>query len=133
MVSAIRRMVFSSLLLVAACSGTMQGVIRGQGTPVTISYEQGVDHDIYSTMIDGERFVGKAVPASSQSAWGWNYSTNSSLLLTSMSGEFVATLIGDNGSTMRCRMNYADSTGFTSMGGVGECRHSNGKIIDIVW
>ena len=29
----------------------------------------------------------------------------------------VAVLFGDKGSTMRCNMNYADSSGFTTMGG----------------
>ena len=30
-------------------------------------------------------------------------------------------------------MQYADSSGFTPTGDVGECLHSDGRVIDVVW
>jgi hypothetical protein len=33
----------------------------------------------------------------------------------------------------RCLMQYADSMGITNFGGVGECVHSDGSRLDIVW
>ncbi len=104
-----------TLALLAACSGTIDGVIRGEGGRVTFRYEQGMDRDFYEAIIDGERFKGQAVRAYARS------------------GNFVAVMFGDRGSTIRCKMNYADSSGFTSMGGVGICRHSDGRIFDVMW
>ena len=30
-------------------------------------------------------------------------------------------------------MQYADTTGLILFGGVGECVHSDGSVIDVVW
>lgn len=125
--------VLSITLAVAGCSGTMQGVVRGEGTAVQFHYEQGVDRDYYTLVMGGETFKGQAVYADATTGFGWNTSTNASAIVTTTSGNMIATLFGDKGSTMRCNMNYADSTGFTTMGGVGACQHSNGKIIDVMW
>ncbi|WP_149786260.1 hypothetical protein [Lutimaribacter pacificus] len=121
--------------IVAGCSGTMQGVVRGEGTPVQFQYEQGVDRDFYRTSIDGESFSGQAVNAGATSGVGTVFANGATgtVLVTSSSGNFVAVLMGDRGSTMRCQMNYADSSGFTSMGGVGICQHSDGRVIDVTW
>lgn len=113
----------------------MQGVVRGEGTPVQIQYEQGIDRDTYRTTIDGESFAGQAVNAGATTGVGTVLAGGSTTtVLSSMtSGNFVAVLLGNRGSTMRCQMNYADSSGLTSMGGVGVCNHSDGRIIDITW
>lgn len=119
-------------LILVGCSGTMQGVIRGEGTRVQFEYEQGIDRDLYSAVVDGEKFKGQAVYADARTGWAMGANGNSAML-TSTSGNIVATLFGDKGSTMRCNMNYADSTGFTTMGGVGVCQHSDGRLIDVMW
>ncbi|WP_209079492.1 hypothetical protein [Shimia sp. R9_3] len=111
----------------------MQGIIRGEGTPVEFNYEQGVDTDHYTAVVDGEKFSGKAVNASSSSGYAWDFDANSPTYFETSSGSFVATLFGDQGSTMRCQMNYADNSGFTALGGVGVCQHSDGKVIDVMW
>ena len=49
------------------------------------------------------------------------------------SGNFVVVLIVDKGSSMRCSMNYADSSGFTTPGGVGLYNLSDGWVIDVTW
>ncbi len=121
--------------LVTGCSGTMQGVVRGEGTPVQFTYEQGMDRDFYSATIDGESFSGQAIDAGATSGVGTVYSGGGfgTVVTTNSSGNFVAVLMGDRGSSMRCQMNYADSSGLTSMGGVGICQHSDGRIIDVTW
>ncbi len=124
------------ILVTASCSGTMQGVIRGEGTPVQFQYEQGMDRDFYTATIDGENFSGQAVDAGASSGYGNVYTTDGgigSIFTTTTSGNFVAVMMGDKGSSMRCQMNYADSSGFTSVGGVGICKVSDGRIIDITW
>ncbi|WP_204114157.1 hypothetical protein [Shimia biformata] len=119
-------------VLLAGCAGEMTGVVRGSGTPVKIAYEQGMDHDVYVMQLAGETYRGKAVPANSQSGYGWT-STGDAIFGSTTSGAFVATLLGNKGSSMRCQMNYADSSGFTTAGGVGLCKTSKGQTIDIVW
>ncbi|GEM_PF-3082885 len=52
---------------------------------------------------------------------------------TNYTGDFVAVLLGSRGSSLSCQLQYADSSGFTTSGGVGVCQHSDGRLIDIVW
>lgn len=113
----------------------MQGVVRGKGTPVQFQYEQGMQTDTYTTVIDGETFIGKAVFADARTGIGYGIGggATATFIGTSYSGNLVATLLGNRGSTMRCNMNYADSSGYTPSGGVGVCQHSDGRIIDVLW
>ena len=125
----------STLALLVACGGTMDGVVRGEGTRVAFQYEQGMDRDFYEATIDGEHFKGQAVQADAQTGVGVGFAAGKTIpvITSSASGNIVAVMFGDRGSTMRCNMNYADSSGFTSTGGVGICQHSDGRIIDIMW
>jgi hypothetical protein len=131
-----------SLALAGCMGGKMGGVISG-GQSITMNYEQGMSSDSYSTTIDGEYFEGKAVMVDATttfgSAFGSAYSAygatslNTSGFAFSSSGKVKAVLIGSRGSSLKCLMNYADSSGFTSAGGVGECIHSDGRQLDFVW
>ena len=132
----VRAVLFAAVgVMLAGCSGTMQGVVRGEGTRVQFQYEQGVDRDFYKTALDGENFSGQAINTGATSGVGTVFtgSTIGTVITSSTSGNFVAVLLGDRGSTMRCQMNYADSSGLTSMGGVGLCQHSDGRVIDVTW
>ena len=60
------------ILVTASCSGTMQGVIRGEGTPVQFQYEQGMDRDFYTATIDGENFSGQALDPAGNSRFVFN-------------------------------------------------------------
>ena len=135
-----------SLALAGCMGGKMGGVISGGqsgGQSITMNYEQGMSSDTYSTTIDGEYFEGKAVMVDATttfgSAFGSAYnaygatSLNTSGFAFSSSGKVKAILIGSRGSSLKCLMNYADSSGFTSAGGVGECIHSDGRQLDFVW
>jgi hypothetical protein len=119
------------VLILSACSGNMQGVVRGTGQPVAFAYEQGMSSDSLTATIDQEVFAGKAVMRGNSTTIG-NIGL-STLVASNYTGDFVATLIGNRGSTLSCQLQYADSSGFTTAGGVGVCQHSDGKLIDIVW
>lgn len=114
-----------------ACAGTMQGTVRGTGQPVSFAYEQGMSSDSLTAEIDGEAFAGKAVMRGASTTVATI--GTSTLIGSSYTGDFVATLIGNRGSTLSCQLQYADSSGYTTAGGVGVCKHSDGRVIDIVW
>ena len=129
--------------VVGGCAGTMQGIVRGEGTRLQFAYEQGMMSYTYTVEIDGEVFSGRSVMVDSgetfATAFGTTFAATSStsssatVIASSTSGRFKATLLGNRGSTLRCLMQYADSSGFTTSGGVGECIHSDGRVIDVVW
>lgn len=129
----------ASLALLTACGGTMQGVVRGIGTPVKFTYEQGMTSDTLTAVIGNESFKGKAVQTGASSTYatgittGYGRTANTSIFGSSSTGAAAATLLGSKGSTLTCQLQYADSSGFTTMGGVGVCRHSDGRVIDVVW
>ena len=125
----------STLVFLVACGGTMDGVVRGEGTRLTFLYKQGMDRDFYEATIDGEHFKGQAVQADARTSVGVGLAAGTTIpvITSSASGNIVAVMFGDRGSTMRCHMNYADSSGFTPIGGVGICHHSDGRTIDIMW
>lgn len=140
--------VFVAVLL-AGCSGTMNGMIRGSGQIVQVQYEQGALTDSLTLqMPDGEIFKGKAVPVGRSvtstntfgsatayssrgtvaSGFGSGFGTS-----TSSNGQFQALLFGNKGSSMKCQLQYADAKGLTTAGGVGTCEASTGKVIDLQW
>lgn len=131
------------LLSLAACSGTMQGVVRGTGKPVQFSYEQGLDSDTLTANIDGENFRGKSVMRGASTTIGTGFGTamaggtsafgTTTIMGSTTTGDFVAVLIGNKGSSLSCQLQYADSSGFTTSGGVGVCQHSDGRVVDVIW
>jgi hypothetical protein len=120
----------------------MQGVVRGTGEPVPFQYEQGVSSDNLTAVVGGETFKGKAVMRGASTTVGTGFGTvysgvttvsaTSTVVGSSYTGDVVATLLGSQGSTLSCQLQYADSSGFTSAGGVGVCQHSDGRIVDVV-
>ena len=115
----------------AACSGTMDGVVRGDGTRVELQYEQGLHRDYFTAVVDGESFKGQGVFAAANTSIGSGLGGIAAA--NSYGSNVVAVMFGNEASTMHCNLNYADSTGFTSAGGIGVCEHSDGRIIDVIW
>ena len=105
----------------------MQGTIRDDGIPVPFSYKPGAFADIYIAEIDGERFSGRAAPVGTKS---YRFPVSGSVYTAV--GNVYAIMRGNRGSTLRCVMQYADGTGFTTSGAHGECFHSDGRVIDVV-
>jgi len=123
------------LALLSGCAGEMTGQIRGTGERVVFAYEQGIGSDTYTATIGGEKFAGKAVMDGSTSGVGTVFGTgmDATLFGSTTTNKFVAVLLGDKGNSLNCQMRYADSSGFTTSGGVGVCQHSDGRMIDVVW
>lgn len=134
--------VFCLLPLAGCMGGKMAGVMTDKQA-VTMNYSQGMSSDTYSTIIDGEFFEGRAVLVDASttfsSAFGSAYSAYGSSAIStsghsfSSTGRVKAILLGNRGSSLKCLMNYADPSGFTTSGGVGECVHSDGRQIAFVW
>ncbi len=124
-----------AMIFLANCSGEMTGQIRGTGERVVFAYEQGIDSDSYSATIGNEKFVGKAVMDGSTSGVGTIFGSgmDAAIFGSTTTNRFVAVLLGDKGSSLNCQMRYADSSGFTTSGGVGMCQHSDGRVIDVLW
>jgi hypothetical protein len=135
------------LVLLSGCmNGDMQGVMS-DGTAISMSYEQGMSSDTYTTTIDGEAFKGKSVSVDQSvtfaNTFGSAFATSGAYsasgfgtgfgIGSSMGGKFKAILLGSKGSSLKCLMQYADASGFTTSGGVGECLHSDGRTIMITW
>lgn len=134
--------IFGFGLLSGCMTGDMRAV-SSSGAPATFKFSQGMSSDTYTAQIGGESFEGRAVMADASTtfgtAFGSAYSTNGSSFGAANSigfssgGKFKAVMFGDKGSTLRCLMQYADSSGLTNFGGVGECVHSDGSRLDIGW
>jgi len=129
-------------LSLCACTGTMNGMVRGSGEKISISYEQAMDYDnLQVTMMDGETFTGKAVMAGHSTNLGTGFAVASAVpanaalfgIFENYTGSMQAVLFGDKGHTMRCQFQYADSSGFAASGGVGLCEISDGRIVDVQW
>ena len=124
------------LALLVGCAGKMDGLVQGTGQRVVIEYTQGLMHDnLKVKMPDGEIFTGKAVMVGHSSSIGRVTTTGGSATISfdTYTGNAEATLFGDKGGSMRCKLQYADSSGFTTFGGVGLCKSSDGELIDIKW
>lgn len=106
-------MALAATVLIAGCGGTMQGVVRGEGTPVQFQYEQGLDRDFYTAVVDGEQFSGQAVNAGASSETGTVFAGGDigTVFVSTTTGEFIAVLLGDRGSSM----------------------HRDGRVIDVTW
>ena len=125
-----------SMVVLSACSGTMNGVIRGDGTKIDIAFEEGMNASTLSSNIDGELFTGKAVLADQSSFTGTSFDSDfdsTTIFGSTTTGRAAATLLGTRGSTLTCRLQYASPDGLIGLGGVGVCKHSDGRTIDVVW
>ena len=136
-------------VFISGCAGTMNGMVRDTGERVQMSYTQGMQHDsLEVVMPDGETFTGKVVMTGNSTSMGWGYgsatATNSYggsayatgsafSVVDTYTGSMLGVLFGDRNHTMRCKLQYADSSGFTTMGGVGLCETSDGRVIDVQW
>lgn len=135
--------------LLFGCAGTMNGMIRNTGERVTISYQQGMEHDDLQVVLpDGETFKGKVIMVGRSSGFGYGFGSASAIsssgrsayatgsafsVVNTYTGSMQGILFGDRGHTMRCKFQYADPSGFTSSGGIGVCETSDGRVIDVQW
>lgn len=144
-----RLLVVAVCLALVGCAGTMNGMLRSSGQPISIGYTEGMNHDDLSvTMPDGETFTGKAVMVGKSTSLGYGFSGATATtagghyaagsgtgfgVVNTYTGNMHAVLFGNRGHTMRCNFQYADSSGSTTAGGIGLCETSDGRVIDVQW
>lgn len=123
------------VFMLAACSGTMMGMIQQNGETVSLQFKDNGfgSGRITTTLSDGETFQGKFVEASSSGfSTGFSTGGGSSFGTVALySGNIDAVLFGDKGHTMKCKFRAADSSIGLPSGGVGMCQVSDGRVIDV--
>ena len=137
-------LIFSQItLMLVGCEST--GTIRGvsEGRSVQMEYKQGFlenDGILKVTMQNGEIFSGKFVQkSSSKSGDAWKIGESSgddNLILsdsTTVSSQAEAILIGNKGTTMKCKFQLSDPESGIDGGGIGSCRTSTGKMINMTF
>ena len=131
-----------SIGLLAACSGTMKGVVQQGGESVNFQFEDtGFGYGkLRTTLPDGETFEGKfAEEASSGYITGFNATGTGATIMRgstfeaveSYSGNIEAILFGNKGHTMRCKFRSDISLMGLASGGEGRCQVSDGRVIDV--
>ena len=130
-------LVFAAVLYgaLAACSGTMEGVVREDAKRVKFTYSGARigTAEVQVKMPGGERFKGSTqrgqdatAPASEDSA-----ATSKFEVVEDFQGNADAVLTGNRGNIMKCRFHITDILiGFPS-GGFGLCQVADGRTIDI--
>ena len=137
----------TSLALLAGCvtaTHTLEGKIRDTGQPVRITYEHYetlTEHEhILKTTIDGEIFQGKEIQSSSSQSfvtpgvWAngtWIPGTVS--VGTHYAGQATGLLHGSRGSVLTCQFHYQRPSSGPAAGGIGTCKHSDNRTVDLVW
>ncbi|MDX2499139.1 MAG: hypothetical protein QNL14_01355 [Deltaproteobacteria bacterium] len=122
-------------VVLTACSGTMDGVVRKDAKRVKFEYSGARigTADVQVTMPQGERFEGRTHRGREATAPNAGVSASSDRFetLEGFYGNADAVLFGDRGNIMKCRFHLTDVLiGFPS-GGFGLCQLADGRVIDI--
>jgi predicted small secreted protein len=131
-----------SIGLLAACSGTMKGVVQQEGGSVDFQFEDtGSGHGkLRTTLPDGETFEGKfAEEASSGYITGFDATGTGATIVRgstfeaveSYPGNIEAALFGRKGHAMKCKFRANNSFIGLPSGGEGKCQVSDGRVIDV--
>jgi hypothetical protein len=123
------------LAILAACSGTMDGVVRKDAKRVKFNYSGARigTAEVQVTMPEGERFKGRAQRGQKATARksGGSTSTVRFEAVEEFPGKAEAVLTGDRGNLMKCRFHLTDIVLGFSSGGYGICQVADGRVIDI--
>lgn len=130
------------IVLLAACSGTMKGMVQQGGESVNFQFEDtGIGNGtLRTTLSDGETFKGKyADESSSGFVTGFDTEGTEATIVhreafeavESYSGNIDAVLFGNKGHTMRCKFRVRNSLRGLPSGGEGRCQVSDGRVIDV--
>ena len=123
------------LAVMAACSGSLRGIMRRDASRVTFNYSNSQigNADLQVVLPEGERFEGRAEK-------GINNTRPQASATTSMDrfqavetfkGNAEAVLSGDRGNIMQCRFLLADTILGLKGGGFGICQLSDERVIDV--
>ena len=124
-----------TLIGVAACSGSLRGVMRKDASRVSFNYSNSQigNADLQVILPGGERFEGPAERGINQTRpkAGTSASMDRFEAVEEFQGNAEAVLSGDRGNIMQCRFLLTDVIlGFKS-GGFGICQLSDGRVIDV--
>jgi hypothetical protein len=129
-------------VLLAACSGTMKGMVQQGDESVNFQFEDtGIGHGtLRATLSGGETFKGRFADESS-SGFVTTFDTEGPQAtivhreafeaIESYSGNVEAILFGNKGHTMRCKFRPLNSFMGLPSGGEGRCQISDGRVIDV--
>lgn len=123
------------LVVITACSGTMQGVMRKDARRVPFNYSDSKigTASIGVTMPDGEHFEGRVERGTdnTRSNSGATKSTDRFEAIETFDGDADAVLSGNRGNIMKCRFHLSDILFGFSGGGYGVCEVSDGRVMDV--
>lgn len=131
-----------SVILLAACSGTMKGRVQQGGESINFQFEEtGIGHGtMQAAFPEGETFKGRFADELS-SGYITTFDTEGPKAtivhrqdfeaVESYSGNFEAILFGNKGHTMRCKFRAVNFMMGLSSGGEGRCQVSDGRVIDV--
>ena len=129
-------------VLLAACSGTMKGMVQQGDESVNFQFEDtGIGHGtLRAAFSGGETFKGRFADESS-SGFITTFDTEGPKAtivhreefeaVESYSGNVEAILFGNQGRTMRCKFRPVNSFMGLPSGGEGRCQISDGRVIDV--
>jgi hypothetical protein len=123
------------LVCIAACSGSLRGVIRNDANRVSFDYSSSQigNGNLQVMLPEGERFegrTGRGINLTRAKA-GATTSMDRFEAVETFQGNAEAILSGDRGNIMQCRFLLTDVIlGFKS-GGFGICQLSDGRVIDV--
>ena len=111
--------------------GIMPGMLEGERVTFTYNYmplsivKVERTGKLSVTLPDGEHFKGEYIQQSVSGSPGSLY--------YSLSKGLEALLLGDKGNSMECRFVLTDKVGGIDWGGIGICRVSDGRNINVKW
>ena len=124
-------------VVMTACSGIMQGVVRKDARRVSFNYSDSRigTADIQVQMPEEEHFEGRVERGtdSTRSNSGTTSSTDRFEAVETFDGDADAVLSGNRGNIMKCRFKLTDIIIGFSGGGFGICQVSDGRVIDIFY
>lgn len=123
------------LVVMAACSGSLRGVMRRDAARVPFNYSNSQigNAELQVILPEGERFEGRAERGIDQTRpkAGTTTSMDRFEAVEEFQGNAEAVMSGDRGNIMQCRFLLTDVIlGFKS-GGFGICQLSDGRVIDV--
>lgn len=123
------------LAVMAACSGSLRGVMRKDASRVSFNYSNSQigNADLQVVLPDGERFEGRAEKGINHTRpkAGTTSSMDRFEAVETFQGNAEAVLSGDRGNIMQCRFLLTDTILGFKGGGFGICQLSDGRVIDV--
>ena len=124
-----------TLIVMAACSGSLRGVMRKDASRMSFDYSNSQigNAELKVILPEAERFEGPAERGINQTRpkAGTTASMDRFEAVEEFKGDAEAVLFGDRGNIMQCRFLLTDVILGFKGGGFGICQLSDGRVIDV--